>query len=256
MPLCWPRAQPGLLPSPVTTPAAPVAVARTPPPETPGRFRRAVSLLLVQGASASRGVMSGRYSRPPDGPAAGGSSLLDAGARRASRVRRSADVQFVRVVLGELHVRRHIGHAERLERGEELLGGPPAHMGLGLPHGHHVQPVLVRAGRPGEQAVDVLGRVVLGGDRGEAVDRYPGRRGDVDVCHVCPAFSWVCAGRKDATGKPGSGHPWNHSMEYSFTVGPGTHGRLASCSPQAQAAIWLRLRSPSLVRMCWTWFSA
>ena len=97
-------------------------------------------------------------------------------------VRCSADVQFVRVVLGELRIRRHIGHAERLERGEELLGGPPVHMGLGLPHGHHVEPVLVRAGRPGEQAVDVLGRVVLGGDRAEAVDRCPGRRA-----------MWMCA---------------------------------------------------------------
>jgi hypothetical protein len=73
-------------------------------------------------------------------------------------VRCSTDVQFVRVVLGELHVRRHIGHAERLERREELLGSPPVHMSLGLPHGHHVEPVLVRAGRPGEQSVDVLGR--------------------------------------------------------------------------------------------------
>ncbi len=59
----------------------------------------------------------------------------------------SADVELVGVVLGELHVRRHVGHAERLERGEELLGSPPVHVGLGLPHGHHVEPVLVRAGR-------------------------------------------------------------------------------------------------------------
>jgi hypothetical protein len=68
--------------------------------------------------------MAGRDSRPPDAPAAGESPLLDAyaGVRRAIWVRCSADVQFVRVVLGELHVRRHIGHAERLERGEELLG--------------------------------------------------------------------------------------------------------------------------------------
>src|ERR1700721_522496 len=104
------------------------------------------------------------------------------------RVRCSADVQFVRVVFGELHVRRRIGHTERLERGEELLGGPPVHMGLGLPHGHHVEPVLVRAGRPREQAVDILGRVVLGGDRTEALDRYPGRRCDVDVGHVALPF--------------------------------------------------------------------
>jgi len=106
--------------------------------------------------------MSGRDSRPPDAPAAG-NALLDAGVRRAVWVSCSADVQFVRVVLGDLHVRRHIGHAERLERGEELLGSPPVLVRLGLPHGHHVEPVLVRAGRPGEQAVDVLGRVVLDG---------------------------------------------------------------------------------------------
>jgi hypothetical protein len=86
-----------------------------------------------------------------------------AGCRGAARYlgRRSADVQFVRVVLGELHVRCHIGHAERLERGEELLGGPPVLVGLGLPHGHHLEPVVVRAARPGEQAVDVLGRLCL-----------------------------------------------------------------------------------------------
>src|SRR5580698_4711962 len=199
-------------------------------------------------------------------PAAGGArgrepSLLDASVRRVVWVGCSADVELVRVVLGELHVRCHIGHAERLERGEELLGGPPVLVGLGLPHGHHVESVLIRAGRPGEQAVDVLGRVVLGGDRAEAVDRYPGRRRDVDVCHGSPAFpEFVCAGRKDATGKPGSGHRGNYSLEYSFHGQPGY-----SCSPLcllplpsllAQAAIWLRLRSPSLVKMCWTWFSA
>ena len=66
--------------------------------------------------------MAGRDSRPPDAPAAGEASLLDAGGRRTVWVRCSADVQFVRVVLSELHVRRRIGHAERLERGEELLG--------------------------------------------------------------------------------------------------------------------------------------
>jgi hypothetical protein len=63
-------------------------------------------------------------------------------------------------------------------------------------HGHHVEPAGVRAGRPGEQSVDVLGRVVLGGDRAEAVDRYPRRRRDVDVCHGYPAFpKFVLAGR-------------------------------------------------------------
>ena len=41
-----------------------------------------------------------------------------------------------------------------------------------------------------------LAQIVLGGDRTEAVDRDPGRRRDVDVCHVCPAFpKFVLAGR-------------------------------------------------------------
>ena len=129
MPLCWPRPSRASCRPPSQLRPAPVAVARTPPPETPGRFRRAVSLLLVQGVPAAGGVMSGRDSRPPDAPAAG-NALLDAGVRRAVWVRCSADVQFVRVVLGDLHVRCHIGHAGRLERGEELLGSPPVHMAL------------------------------------------------------------------------------------------------------------------------------
>jgi hypothetical protein len=51
-------------------------------------------------------VMAGRDSRPPDASAAGESPLLYAyaGVRRAAWVRCSAEVQFVRVVLGELHV--------------------------------------------------------------------------------------------------------------------------------------------------------
>jgi hypothetical protein len=82
-----------------------VAVARTPPPKLLGVQTRGW-LLLVQGVSAWGGVMAGRDSRPPDAPAAGESPLLYAyaGVRRAAWVRRSADVQFVRVVLGELHV--------------------------------------------------------------------------------------------------------------------------------------------------------
>ena len=71
MPLCWPRPSRASCRPPSQLRPAPVAVARTPPPEAPGRFRRTVSLLLVRGVSASGGVMSGRDSRPPDAPAAG-----------------------------------------------------------------------------------------------------------------------------------------------------------------------------------------
>ena len=85
---------------------------------------------------------------------------------------------------------------------------------------------------------------------------------------VCPrvAEMWMyamavlpflgCAGRQDATENAGSGHPGNHSMEYSFTAGWGTHAWPAPGSPLAQAAIWLRSLNTSLVRMCCTWFSA
>jgi hypothetical protein len=83
------------------------------------------------------------------------------------------------LVLGELAVRRQVSQSERLERGEELLGGPPFLMRSGLPDGHHVQAVVVRAGRPGEQALDVLGRVVLGRDRAEVVDGAALGGGDV-----------------------------------------------------------------------------
>ncbi len=44
----------------------------------------------------------------------------------------------------------------------------------------------------------------------------PGRC-DVDVCHVGPAFLG-CAGRKDATGGPGSGHPGKTHSRHSFTA--------------------------------------
>src|ERR1019366_3327997 len=146
MPLCWAWPQPGRWPTPLTTPARTSAGRPHTVSETPGG-RRAVSLLLVQGGSAS-GADVREGSRPPDAPTAGKSSLLDAGVRRAVWVCCSADVQFVGVVLGELHVRRHIGHAERLERGEELLGAPPVHMSLGLPHGESLTGVLIHR-RPG-----------------------------------------------------------------------------------------------------------
>jgi hypothetical protein len=119
--LCAGPAQPGLWPAPLTTPAC-TSDGRLHTASENSRGRRAVGLLLVQGVPASGGVMAGRDFPAAGCAAAGESSLLDAGVRRAIWVRCSADVQFVRVVLGELHVRRHIGHAERLERGEELLG--------------------------------------------------------------------------------------------------------------------------------------
>ena len=40
------------------------------------------------------------------------------------------DIELVGVVLGELGVRHHVGHAERLEGGEQLLSGPPFLVGL------------------------------------------------------------------------------------------------------------------------------
>src|SRR5580704_3731722 len=256
MPPCWASAQPGLLQAPLTTPARTCGGR----PHTASENSEVVQTRGWPAPGSGRvrlGLGDVREGFPAAGwPAAGGSALLDAGVRRAIWVRCSADVQFVRVVLGELHVRRHIGHAERLERGEELLSAPPVHMGLGLPHGHHVEPVLVRAGRPGEQTVDVLGRVVLGGDRAEAVDRYPWRRRDVDVCHVSPAFpGFVLAGRTLRESPDPAIRGITHWSTHS-PAGLCTHRRLASCSPLAQAAIWLRLRSPSLIRMCWTWFSA
>ena len=80
------------------------------------------------------------------------------------------DVQLAGFVPGELAVRRHVSQCERLERGEELLGGPTFLMRAGLPDAHHVQAVVVRAGRPAEQAVDVLGRLVLSRDLAEVLD--------------------------------------------------------------------------------------
>jgi len=60
-------------------------------------------------------------------------------------------------------VEGHLGHqAERLERREELLSPEAVGVRLGVPDGHHVQAALIRAGQPGDQAVGVLGRVVLG----------------------------------------------------------------------------------------------
>jgi hypothetical protein len=59
MPLCWPRLSRALL-APLTTPARTSGGRPAPPPKTPRRFRRAVSLLLVQGVSAPGGVMSRR----------------------------------------------------------------------------------------------------------------------------------------------------------------------------------------------------
>src|ERR1039458_10302718 len=53
---------------------------RNPHPAGP----RPVGLLRVQGVPASGGVMAGRDSRPPDAPAAGESSLLDAGCHAPS----------------------------------------------------------------------------------------------------------------------------------------------------------------------------
>src|ERR1700690_2728492 len=111
-------------------------------------------------------------------------------------------------------------------------------MGLGLPHGHHVEPFVVRAGRPGEQAVDVLGRVVLGGDRAEAVDRDPGRRRDVDVCHFCPAFpEFVLAGRTLRESPDlaiGGITHWSTHSRSAWVLRDD-----APRSPLAQAAIWL-----------------
>ena len=107
------------------------------------------------------------------------------------------------------------------------------HVRPGLPHGHHVQAVLVRAGRPGEQAVDVLGRVVPGRDRAEVFDAHALGAGDVNVGHCVLPFgvcvcAGVCAGRNDATENPGAGHPGKYSAEYSFTVGSGPRGDLAA----------------------------
>jgi len=98
---------------------------------------------------------------------------------RGSSLQALADVQLAGLVRGELAVRRQVSQAELLERREELLGGPPFLVGSGLPDGHHVQAVVVRAGRPGEQAVDVRGRVVLGRDRAEILDGAALGGGDV-----------------------------------------------------------------------------
>src|SRR5579862_1335137 len=132
-------------------------------------------------------------------PAAGGvdgrgSSRLGAGAGRAEWSGCSADVELAGAVLGELAVRQHaLGHTELLEYGEELFGCKPFLVRLGLPDGHHVEAALVRAGRPGEQAVDVLRRVVLGGDRAEVLDGDALRLGDVDECHDLSCLSLICA---------------------------------------------------------------
>src|ERR1700691_120083 len=96
---------------------------------------------------------------------------------------------------------------------------------------------------------------------------------------VCPLVlvKWTCAmtvlpflfcdprairaGRRDATGKAGSGHPGKHSSGYSFagtqrlaTNDLGTHSRVRGASLASpsldHAAIWLRLLKPSLTKMC------
>jgi len=54
MPLCWPRLS-WAWPAPLTTPARASGGRPAPPPKTPRLFRRAVSLLLVQGVSAPAG---------------------------------------------------------------------------------------------------------------------------------------------------------------------------------------------------------
>jgi len=70
------------------------------------------------------------------------------------------EVELVRVVVGHLH---HVGaHPGFLECREQLLGYVPVGVRLRLPHGHHLQAAGVRAGRPGDQAVEVLGRAGLG----------------------------------------------------------------------------------------------
>lgn len=85
---------------------------------------------------------------------------------------------------------------------------------LRLPHGHHLQAAGVRAGRPADQAVDVLGRAGLGVDLIEVVDRVAGRGGDVDVGHGVLPFGYVSPDRTDVTGRP---RP-RHRPKYSCPV--------------------------------------
>ena len=73
-------------------------------------------------------------------------------------------------------VEGHLGHqAERLERREELLSPEAVGVRLGVPDGHHVQAALIRAGQPGDQAVGVLGRVVLGASSSTRTTRASSR---------------------------------------------------------------------------------
>src|ERR1035441_5262309 len=165
----------------------------------------------------------------------------------------SADVELVGVIPGELGVLHHRGrHSERLERGEQLLGLVPVRVGFGLPDRQHVQSVVVRADRLGKKALHLLGRADLLGDPAEAFDRLPVRGGHDDVSHRLSCLS---------SGDYLVGQTLRTSRDRAIvrTTHRGTHspGGLGSAAEALdQAAIWLRLLKPSLVRMCWTWFCA
>ena len=84
MPLCWPRAQPGLLPAPVTTAARTSGGRPHAAAENSGAGSGArLACSWCRARPPRAGVMSGRDSRPPDAPAVRG--IFAARCRGATR---------------------------------------------------------------------------------------------------------------------------------------------------------------------------
>ena len=118
------------------------------------------------------------------------------------------------------------------ERREQLPGPVPVRVRLQLPHGHHAG---VRAGRPGDQAVDVLERVGLGDNLTEVVDRVTGCGGDVKVGHGVLPFGHVSLDRTDVAGGRAIGR----------ILMRGPHSGASAAGALDQTAIWLRSAKPS-----------